>query len=140
MEGVRTREGTCCAASQQDIDGISSGGTQSSPAQEDIAVLARNIAVTFQTKSTTVPALLDANLSVRKGTLHMLMGPNGCGKSTLLKVLAGRLRPTKGRLRVAAPRGYVAQNPDHQARPLRSPVLALRTGVTPLRGAAGDRW
>ena len=29
------------------------------------------------------------NLSIKKGEIHVIMGPNGCGKSTLSKILAG---------------------------------------------------
>jgi energy-coupling factor transport system ATP-binding protein len=36
------------------------------------------------------------------------------GQSTFLRVCGGMLRPDGGRLRVAAPRGFVFQNPDHQ--------------------------
>eukprot|EP00897_Mesotaenium_endlicherianum_P008647 jgi/Mesen1/7810/ME000413S07067 len=60
------------------------------------------------------PVLRDCTLSVPKGGLWMLLGPNGCGKSTLLRALAGLLRPSSGRMRVVAPRSFVFQNPDHQ--------------------------
>jgi len=33
--------------------------------------------------------LKDLNLTIKKGEIHVLMGPNGCGKSTLSKVLVG---------------------------------------------------
>lgn len=45
----------------------------------------KNIDVTFP----GVKALSDAQLSVKKGEVHALMGENGAGKSTLMKVLVG---------------------------------------------------
>ncbi len=36
-----------------------------------------------------VTALRDANLQVREGEVHLLMGENGAGKSTLMKIVAG---------------------------------------------------
>jgi phosphonate transport system ATP-binding protein len=42
-----------------------------------------------------------ASLAVGAGELVAILGHNGCGKSTLLKCVAGILRPTAGRVRVA---------------------------------------
>jgi ribose transport system ATP-binding protein len=36
-----------------------------------------------------VPALVDAELVIRPGEVHGLLGANGCGKSTLIKILSG---------------------------------------------------
>lgn len=41
-------------------------------------------------------ALDDAELVVRRGQVHALLGQNGSGKSTLIKVLAGFHRPDQG--------------------------------------------
>jgi energy-coupling factor transporter ATP-binding protein EcfA2 len=64
------------------------------------------------------------SLKIEKRDIHIVMGPNGSGKSTLLKILAGILKPQKGRvylcdrdIDVLARRdltkylGYVHQNP-----------------------------
>jgi ribose transport system ATP-binding protein len=43
-----------------------------------------------------VQALRGANLSVRSGEIHALLGENGAGKSTLIKILAGATKPDAG--------------------------------------------
>lgn len=43
-------------------------------------------------------ALKDVNLEVEKGEVVGFIGSNGAGKSTLLKVVAGVMKPTKGKV------------------------------------------
>ena len=45
-----------------------------------------------------VLALDDVSFSLRKGTIHALMGENGAGKSTLMKCLFGMYRIDKGKI------------------------------------------
>src|SRR3954471_24067705 len=42
----------------------------------------------------------DVELSVRRGTIHAIVGENGAGKSTLMKILYGMLRPDEGEIHV----------------------------------------
>jgi iron complex transport system ATP-binding protein len=41
-------------------------------------------------------ALRDVSVSVTRGSITGLLGPNGCGKTTLLKILSGILPPDSG--------------------------------------------
>jgi ribose transport system ATP-binding protein len=45
-------------------------------------------------------ALAGASLTIRRGTVHGLVGQNGAGKSTLIKLLAGLHRPDEGRIEI----------------------------------------
>ncbi len=54
------------------------------------------------------PALDGISLDVRDGEILGLLGPNGAGKSTLVRTIMGRVRPTRGEVRIfdhAAPPG-----------------------------------
>lgn len=62
----------------------------------DVAVEMRSISKTFG----PVKALDDVDLSVRKGSIHGIVGANGAGKSTIIKVLAGIYRPDGGTVTV----------------------------------------
>lgn len=42
--------------------------------------------------------LKDLNLNIKKGEFYCLLGPNGAGKTTTLKILAGLMKPTKGKI------------------------------------------
>ena len=43
-------------------------------------------------------ALRDVSLSVERGEVFGVVGPNGCGKSSLLQIVSGILEPTRGRV------------------------------------------
>ncbi|HVY47247.1 MAG TPA: ATP-binding cassette domain-containing protein, partial [Minicystis sp.] len=57
-----------------------------------------------------VSALVDANLAVRRGEIHAVLGQNGAGKSTLMNVLAGSERPDAGAIELDG-RPYAPASP-----------------------------
>ena len=69
-----------------------------------------------------VRALTDVSFEVRRGEVFGLLGPSGSGKSTTMRILAGRLSPSEGKVRVfgRSPRrhsarmrvGYLPQRPS----------------------------
>ena len=65
-----------------------------------------------------VVALDGANLVVRPGTVHAVLGENGAGKTTLMRIAYGMIRPMKGQVVV---RG--------EARDLSSPADAIGAGI-----------
>lgn len=65
-------------------------------AEGDALLQARGIRKSFP----GVQALDDAQITVRRGTLHALLGENGAGKSTLMNILAGVFPPEKGQIQL----------------------------------------
>src|SRR6266699_1569753 len=55
-------------------------------------------------------ALDGVNLQLRKGEVHALIGENGAGKSTIMNVVAGSLRPDRGKLELEG-RPYIPSTP-----------------------------
>lgn len=98
---------------QRTVTATASGAGQAGPALLE----ARDVARRFG----AVVALRAANLQVRRGEVHALMGANGAGKSTLVKMLTGVLRPDGGTILV---RGQPCL--------FRSPAAARKVGLVSL--------
>src|SRR4029453_7167573 len=64
-------------------------------------------------------ALTDANLEVRRGEVHVVVGENGAGKSTLMKILSGAVRADAGEVVL-----------DGSRVELDSPLRARRLGIS----------
>jgi simple sugar transport system ATP-binding protein len=80
----------------------------------DIAIELRDIVKRFP----GVVANDGVNLTVRRGTIHAIVGENGAGKSTLVKTLYGAHQPDEGTITV-----------DGQQRHFRSPKDAIAAGI-----------
>lgn len=65
-----------------------------------------------------VVANKDIELSVRRGTVHAIVGENGAGKSTLMKILYGVQQPDEGTIAV-----------NGQRLTLKSPTDAIKAGI-----------
>ncbi|GAB3484167.1 sugar ABC transporter ATP-binding protein [Marinomonas epiphytica] len=81
----------------------------------DFILEMENVSKTFP----GVKALDQVNLSIRKGSIHALMGENGAGKSTLMKILYGLYTPDAG--------GKI--HFDGQPFTPKAPIDAIRTGL-----------
>ena len=65
------------------------------------AILFDRVGVSYGRGRKQTHALIDFNLRVAAGETVALLGPSGSGKSTALNALAGFVRPTSGRVRLA---------------------------------------
>ncbi len=65
-----------------------------------------------------VKAIKEANLSVKRGEIHALIGENGAGKSTLIKILTGVFPPDSGEMSFNDKAGFPS-----------SPLKASRSGI-----------
>ncbi|HUU18552.1 MAG TPA: sugar ABC transporter ATP-binding protein [Sedimentisphaerales bacterium] len=66
-----------------------------------------------------VQALSDVSFTVRRGTVHALVGENGAGKSTLMKILAGVYQPDNGSIEI-----------NGKQKVLSKPTEALSAGIS----------
>lgn len=71
-----------------------------------MAVCKHTMAAVIETRTLTkqygdLTAVNGISLSIGKGELFGLLGPNGSGKTTTIKMLTGQLRPTSGSAHVA---------------------------------------
>ena len=94
---------------------------------------ARDVSLALGARHLLVDVVLDADPGQRIG----LVGTNGVGKSTLLQVLAGLIRPDRGRVVLnpaTANVGYLPQEPERRDESVLD-HLARRTGVTAAQAA-----
>ena len=63
---------------------------------EEPVIELQNLCVNYE----STVALKNVDLTVRKGDIFGIIGPNGGGKSTLLKAILGLVQPTKGTIRI----------------------------------------
>ncbi|WJR76577.1 ABC transporter ATP-binding protein [Bradyrhizobium sp. NP1] len=61
-----------------------------------VKIRIRNLGKSFALGHSTVDAISDINLEVRKGEFVCIVGPSGCGKTTLLRILAELETPSRG--------------------------------------------
>jgi ABC-2 type transport system ATP-binding protein len=83
------------------------------------------------------PVLRDISLTIAKGELVALMGPNGMGKSTLLGVMAGVLWPTRGHVEIDGNRRRSSEEIELAIRQ-RVVYLTAEPWLPPLR--TGRQW
>jgi simple sugar transport system ATP-binding protein len=72
--------------------------------------------------SNGVKALRGADFDLEAGEIHALLGENGAGKSTLMHIMAGFIKPGKGRIAL-----------DHREVHFASPAHALAAGIGMVR-------
>ena len=65
-----------------------------------LAIEARGLDLTFETKTGPVHALKNVSLSIEKGAFVSLIGPSGCGKTTFLRLVAALETQSSGDLAV----------------------------------------
>jgi taurine transport system ATP-binding protein len=105
----------------------------------------RHLGVRYGTKTGTIEALADVNLSMSDGDFLVAIGASGCGKTTLLNCIAGFLPATEGEIELdgepvtgpGADRGVVFQK--HALMPWLNVIDNVEFGLRMRGVAAPDR-
>lgn len=101
--------------------------------------------ITFQDVSfayEAAPIVENVNLTISRGELLCVVGPNGGGKTTLLKLMLGLIKPDTGRVRVfdlppTQARHRIGYVPQHNNYDPQFPITALDIV---LMGRLQSRW
>lgn len=64
--------------------------------KSETIIEARHASKIYQRLGTTIAAVQEATLKIRKGTLTVIVGPSASGKTTFLHMLAGLTKPSQG--------------------------------------------
>jgi iron complex transport system ATP-binding protein len=59
-----------------------------------------NVSFAYTARDGEAFSLREINLTVMRGSVAGLLGPNGCGKTTLLRIMAGGRKPERGTVRL----------------------------------------
>jgi ABC-type nitrate/sulfonate/bicarbonate transport system ATPase subunit len=68
------------------------------PAPAAYALEVQNVSKYFTSRRSSVVALKDATINVKRGEFVSLLGPSGCGKTTVFNMIAGLIEPSEGRI------------------------------------------
>lgn len=68
--------------------------------ERNVAVELQDISMVYHTLEEETFAIQDINLNIYESEILSVVGPSGCGKSTLLSIIAGLIKPTKGKVMV----------------------------------------
>lgn len=104
------------------VGGIASTGQQSPAARSAIGASVISIDHAMVTNENGVQKLRDVSLEVRAGEIVGIAGVEGSGQYELLRILAGRLIPDGGSVRVPARIGFV---PEDRLRDAVIPSMSL---------------
>ena len=70
----------------------------------DVTIQVQNVRKEFGQGRTTVAAVRDVSLQVRRGEVVLILGPSGSGKTTLLSMMGCILTPTRGEITIGGAR------------------------------------
>jgi len=67
---------------------------------EEAIIRLENVSLEFAAEKHAPPAVIleDISLCIAGNDIVAILGPSGCGKSTLIRLMAGLLRPTRGKV------------------------------------------